>query len=140
MVLQYSLSVDVFQWLNTLDSKEIYNQVISYLPDLELLTSENFEVHKVHTCTYSTQRTLKHTPQLCSSDVHYCCSYIHPIVYVTCFQSKLARHRWLVSFTFANRNPASKEYKKLLAFLRNDHIQVYVCFACLSACTSHYLT
>lgn len=32
------------QWLNTLDSKEIYSQVLDHLPELQLLTSENFEV------------------------------------------------------------------------------------------------
>ncbi|XP_034417766.1 dnaJ homolog subfamily C member 10-like [Cyclopterus lumpus] len=51
-------------WLNTLDSKEIYNEVINHLPDLEQLTSNNF-------------------------------------------QSKLAHHRWLVSFMFGNGSPAS---------------------------------
>ncbi|KAM9709669.1 dnaJ homolog subfamily C member 10 isoform 1-T2 [Menidia menidia] len=66
-------------WLKTLDSKEIYNQVMNHLPELELLT-------------------------------------------VDTFQKKLARHRWLVSFTFGGRTSA--EYKKLRAFLRNDHIQV----------------
>ncbi|KAA8588403.1 hypothetical protein FQN60_001597, partial [Etheostoma spectabile] len=69
------------KWLNTLDSKEIYNRVIDHLPDLELLTGDSF-------------------------------------------QRKLAHHRWLVSFTFGDRSPASNEYKKLQAFLRNDHIQV----------------
>uniref|UniRef100_A0A8P4G6C7 DnaJ homolog subfamily C member 10 n=1 Tax=Dicentrarchus labrax TaxID=13489 RepID=A0A8P4G6C7_DICLA len=71
----------MLQWLNTLDSKEIYNQVINHLPDLELLTSDSFK-------------------------------------------RKLARHRWLVSFTFGDRSPTSTEYKKLQAFLRQDHIQV----------------
>lgn len=40
------------------------------------------------------------------------------------FQSQLAHHRWLVSFTFGDRSPSSSEYKKLQAFLRTDHIQV----------------
>uniref|UniRef100_A0A672Z3T1 DnaJ homolog subfamily C member 10 n=1 Tax=Sphaeramia orbicularis TaxID=375764 RepID=A0A672Z3T1_9TELE len=31
-------------WLKTLDSKEIYSQVISHLPDLELLTTDSFKV------------------------------------------------------------------------------------------------
>eukprot|EP00064_Thunnus_orientalis_P004107 superscaffoldBa00000362_g4118 len=35
-------------WLNTLDSKEIYNQVISHLPDLELLTKESFQSKLAH--------------------------------------------------------------------------------------------
>ncbi len=47
----------MFQWLNTLDSKEIYNQVISHLPDLELLTRDSFQVH-----------TLKRTFQLSGPD------------------------------------------------------------------------
>uniref|UniRef100_A0AAX7SJZ2 DnaJ homolog subfamily C member 10 n=1 Tax=Astatotilapia calliptera TaxID=8154 RepID=A0AAX7SJZ2_ASTCA len=87
-----------FQWLNTLDSKEIYNQVINHLPDLELLTSDSF-------------------------------------------QSKLAHHRWLISFTFGNKNSASNEYKKLQAFLRNDHIQVgrVDCIADSELCQSLYI-
>ncbi|KAF3843692.1 hypothetical protein F7725_002541 [Dissostichus mawsoni] len=32
-------------WLNTLDSREIYNQVINHLPDLELLTGDSFKIH-----------------------------------------------------------------------------------------------
>ncbi|XP_053733003.1 dnaJ homolog subfamily C member 10 [Synchiropus splendidus] len=68
-------------WLKSLDSREIYNQVIEHLPDLQLLNSDSFE-------------------------------------------DKLAHHRWLVSFTFGNRNDGSNEYKKLQAFLRSDHIQV----------------
>uniref|UniRef100_A0A3Q4HXT6 DnaJ homolog subfamily C member 10 n=1 Tax=Neolamprologus brichardi TaxID=32507 RepID=A0A3Q4HXT6_NEOBR len=85
-------------WLNTLDSKEIYNQVINHLPDLELLTSDSF-------------------------------------------QSKLAHHRWLISFTFGNKNSASNEYKKLQAFLRNDHIQVgrVDCIADSELCQSLYI-
>ncbi|CAG02636.1 unnamed protein product, partial [Tetraodon nigroviridis] len=67
-------------WLNTLDSKEIYSQVLDHLPELQLLTSENFE-------------------------------------------SQLAHHRWLVSFTFGDRSPSTSEYKKLQALLRSDHIQ-----------------
>lgn len=35
----------MLQWLKTLDGREIYNQVINHLPDLELLTSDNFQVH-----------------------------------------------------------------------------------------------
>ncbi|KAF1383019.1 hypothetical protein PFLUV_G00149880 [Perca fluviatilis] len=85
-------------WLNTLDSKEIYNQVIDHLPDLELLTGDSF-------------------------------------------QRKLAHHRWLVSFTFGDRSPASNEYKKLQAFLRNDHIQVgrVDCTADSKLCQSLYI-
>ncbi|XP_032385423.1 dnaJ homolog subfamily C member 10 [Etheostoma spectabile] len=85
-------------WLNTLDSKEIYNRVIDHLPDLELLTGDSF-------------------------------------------QRKLAHHRWLVSFTFGDRSPASNEYKKLQAFLRNDHIQVgrVDCTADSELCQSLYI-
>ncbi|XP_030284460.1 dnaJ homolog subfamily C member 10 [Sparus aurata] len=35
-------------WLNTLDSKEIYNQVINHLPDLQLLTSDSFQRELAH--------------------------------------------------------------------------------------------
>uniref|UniRef100_A0A3Q3VXR0 DnaJ homolog subfamily C member 10 n=1 Tax=Mola mola TaxID=94237 RepID=A0A3Q3VXR0_MOLML len=85
-------------WLNTLDSKEIYSQVLSHLPDLQLLTSDNF-------------------------------------------QRKLAHHRWLVSFTFGDRSPASNEYKKLQTFLRDDHIQVgrVDCIADTELCQSLYI-
>uniref|UniRef100_A0AAX7VNB8 DnaJ homolog subfamily C member 10 n=1 Tax=Astatotilapia calliptera TaxID=8154 RepID=A0AAX7VNB8_ASTCA len=61
---------------------------------------------------------------------------------VTCFvQSKLAHHRWLISFTFGNKNSASNEYKKLQAFLRNDHIQVgrVDCIADSELCQSLYI-
>lgn len=44
VLLQYWLSTFISQWLNTLDSKEIYSQVLDHLPDLQLLTSDNFEV------------------------------------------------------------------------------------------------
>eukprot|EP00066_Takifugu_rubripes_P000859 XP_003961647.2 PREDICTED: dnaJ homolog subfamily C member 10 [Takifugu rubripes] len=85
-------------WLNTLDSKEIYSQVLDHLPDLQLLTSDNFE-------------------------------------------SQLAHHRWLISFTFGDRSPASNEYKKLQAFLRKDHIQVsrVDCTADSKLCQSLYI-
>uniref|UniRef100_A0A8C2WR99 DnaJ homolog subfamily C member 10 n=1 Tax=Cyclopterus lumpus TaxID=8103 RepID=A0A8C2WR99_CYCLU len=85
-------------WLNTLDSKEIYNEVINHLPDLEQLTSNNF-------------------------------------------QSKLAHHRWLVSFMFGDGSPASNEYKKLQTFLQNDHIQVgrVDCIADSKLCQSLYI-
>uniref|UniRef100_A0A672Z3X1 DnaJ homolog subfamily C member 10 n=1 Tax=Sphaeramia orbicularis TaxID=375764 RepID=A0A672Z3X1_9TELE len=77
-------------WLKTLDSKEIYSQVISHLPDLEL---------------------------------------------------KLARHRWLVSFTYGDKSVPSHEYKKLQAFLRNDHIQVgrVDCVSDSELCQSLYI-
>uniref|UniRef100_A0A3Q1AR92 DnaJ homolog subfamily C member 10 n=1 Tax=Amphiprion ocellaris TaxID=80972 RepID=A0A3Q1AR92_AMPOC len=87
-------------WLNTLDSKEIYNQAMNHLPGLELLTSDSF-------------------------------------------QRKLAHHRWLVSFTFGDRssNAASNEYKKLQAFLRDDHIQVgrVDCISDAELCQSLYI-
>lgn len=85
-------------WLNTLDSKEIYREVINHLPDLQPLTSDNF-------------------------------------------QRKLAHHRWLVSFTFGDKSPASNEYKKLQALLRNDHIQVsrVDCTADSELCQSLYI-
>lgn len=85
-------------WLNTLDTREIYNQVITHLPDLELLTTDTF-------------------------------------------QRKLAHHRWLVSFTFGDRSTTSNEYKKLQAFLRNDHIQVgrVDCIADTELCQSLYI-
>uniref|UniRef100_A0A7N9AVN8 DnaJ homolog subfamily C member 10 n=1 Tax=Mastacembelus armatus TaxID=205130 RepID=A0A7N9AVN8_9TELE len=35
-------------WLNTLDSKELYSQVINHLPDLELLSSDSFQVGRVN--------------------------------------------------------------------------------------------
>ncbi|XP_037095863.1 dnaJ homolog subfamily C member 10 isoform X1 [Syngnathus acus] len=40
------------------------------------------------------------------------------------FHFKLARHRWLIAFTFGERGRDADEYKKLRAFLRDDHIQV----------------
>ncbi|CAL8240951.1 unnamed protein product [Merluccius merluccius] len=85
-------------WLQTLESREIYNQIIHHLPDLQLLTKDTF-------------------------------------------QSKLAHHRWLVSFTFGENNMASNEHKKLQAMLRNDHIQVgrVDCKADAELCLSLYI-
>ncbi|CAL8265784.1 unnamed protein product [Lota lota] len=85
-------------WLQTLDSREIYNQVINHLPDLPLLTKDTF-------------------------------------------QNQLAHHRWLVSFTFGEKNMASNEHKKLKAMLRNDHIQVgrVDCMADAALCLSLYI-
>lgn len=40
------------------------------------------------------------------------------------FQDKLARHRWLISFTFGEQNTATHEYKKLSTLLKDHHIQV----------------
>uniref|UniRef100_A0A674NY36 DnaJ homolog subfamily C member 10 n=1 Tax=Takifugu rubripes TaxID=31033 RepID=A0A674NY36_TAKRU len=39
----FQVSDIYLSWLNTLDSKEIYSQVLDHLPDLQLLTSDNFE-------------------------------------------------------------------------------------------------
>uniref|UniRef100_A0A667WXH0 DnaJ homolog subfamily C member 10 n=1 Tax=Myripristis murdjan TaxID=586833 RepID=A0A667WXH0_9TELE len=54
---------------------------------------------------------------------------------------KLARHRWLVSFSFGDRGLASNEYKKLQALLRNDHIQVgrVDCLSDAELCRSLYI-
>uniref|UniRef100_A0A3Q2PA94 DnaJ homolog subfamily C member 10 n=1 Tax=Fundulus heteroclitus TaxID=8078 RepID=A0A3Q2PA94_FUNHE len=41
-------SVHVPQWVKTLDSREIYNQVIDHLPDLELLTRDTFKEKLAH--------------------------------------------------------------------------------------------
>lgn len=84
-------------WLRSLDSREIYQQVLEHLPDLELLREDSFK-------------------------------------------RKLARHRWLISFTFGE-NSAFNEYKKLQAFLRNDHIQVgrVDCEADSALCQSLYI-
>uniref|UniRef100_A0A8C2WLW8 DnaJ homolog subfamily C member 10 n=1 Tax=Cyclopterus lumpus TaxID=8103 RepID=A0A8C2WLW8_CYCLU len=56
-------------------------------------------------------------------------------------QSKLAHHRWLVSFMFGDGSPASNEYKKLQTFLQNDHIQVgrVDCIADSKLCQSLYI-
>ncbi|XP_061697855.1 dnaJ homolog subfamily C member 10 [Syngnathoides biaculeatus] len=85
-------------WLSTLDSREIYTQVLQHLPDLPQLTADNFHL-------------------------------------------KLARHRWLVTFTFGDRSQASNEYKKLQAFLRDDHIQVgrVDCLVDSQLCQSIYI-
>lgn len=36
----------LFQWLGTLDCKEIYGQVLDHLPDLQLLTGDTFQVRR----------------------------------------------------------------------------------------------
>lgn len=84
-------------WLHSLDSREIYQQVLEHLPELELLSADSF-------------------------------------------MRKLARHRWLISFTFGG-NSAFNEYKKLQAFLHNDHIQVgrVDCEADSALCQSLYI-
>uniref|UniRef100_A0A3B3ZUP4 DnaJ homolog subfamily C member 10 n=1 Tax=Periophthalmus magnuspinnatus TaxID=409849 RepID=A0A3B3ZUP4_9GOBI len=85
-------------WLHSLDSREIYQQVLEHLPHLELSS-----------CLL--------------------------------FQSKLARHRWLISFSFGDNNTSLNEYKKLQALLRNDHIQVgrVDCVADAELCQSLYI-
>ncbi|KAL0963701.1 hypothetical protein UPYG_G00309760 [Umbra pygmaea] len=40
------------------------------------------------------------------------------------FKSKLAHHRWLVSFSFGQNTMSTHEYKKLKALLKGVHIQV----------------
>lgn len=56
------------------------------------------------------------------------------------FQHKLARHRWLVSFTYGGGS-STNEYKKLQALLRNDNIQVgrVDCTADTQLCQSLYI-
>ncbi|XP_072300251.1 dnaJ homolog subfamily C member 10 [Eucyclogobius newberryi] len=85
-------------WLHSLDSREIYQHVLEHLPDLELLSSHNF-------------------------------------------QRKLARHRWLISFSFGENDTSLNEYKKLQALLRRDHIQVgrVDCSADVELCQSLYI-
>ncbi|XP_056145377.1 dnaJ homolog subfamily C member 10 isoform X2 [Lampris incognitus] len=85
-------------WLKTLESREVYTEVINHLPDLELLAKDSL-------------------------------------------QTKIAHHRWLVSFTFGHKTTASNEYKKLKALLRNDHIQVgkVDCIADSELCRSLYI-
>uniref|UniRef100_A0A8C5I162 DnaJ homolog subfamily C member 10 n=1 Tax=Gouania willdenowi TaxID=441366 RepID=A0A8C5I162_GOUWI len=66
---------------------------------------------------------------------------IHFDLGLVSLQAKLAHHRWLISFTFGEGNAASNEYKKLQAFLRNDHIQVgrVDCLADVELCHSLYI-
>ncbi|XP_033899338.3 dnaJ homolog subfamily C member 10-like [Acipenser ruthenus] len=68
-------------FLNTLDTKEIYTEVMKRLPDLEELTRETFK-------------------------------------------EKLAHHRWLLRFTFGEKESGTHEYKKLNTLLKKDNIQV----------------
>lgn len=85
-------------FLQSLDAREIYNEVIQHLPDLEALTKDSFK-------------------------------------------AKLARHRWLVSFSYGQRSLASYEYKKLKALLRDDNIQVgrVDCLSEAELCGSLYI-
>lgn len=69
---------------------------------------------------------------------HYSLEYSYEVS--VGFQSQLAHHRWLVSFTFGGRSPSSSEYKKLQAFLRTDHIQVPISYRSfyMSFCLSFF--
>ncbi|MCJ8732856.1 hypothetical protein PDJAM_G00216070 [Pangasius djambal] len=57
------------------------------------------------------------------------------------FEDKLARHRWLISFTFGEKNVATHEYKKLTALLKDSHIQVgkVDCVSEAELCASLYI-
>ncbi|KAI5627541.1 dnaJ-like subfamily C member 10, partial [Silurus asotus] len=57
------------------------------------------------------------------------------------FEEKLARHRWLISFTFGDKNTAAHEYKKLSARLIDYHIQVgkVNCMSEADLCASLYI-
>uniref|UniRef100_A0AAQ4PV66 DnaJ homolog subfamily C member 10 n=1 Tax=Gasterosteus aculeatus aculeatus TaxID=481459 RepID=A0AAQ4PV66_GASAC len=46
--LVFQVRVSSILWLKTLDGREIYNQVIDHLPDLERLTSDNFKGKLAH--------------------------------------------------------------------------------------------
>ncbi|CAB1347149.1 unnamed protein product [Coregonus sp. 'balchen'] len=85
-------------FMQSLDTREIYGEVMQHLPDLEALTKETF-------------------------------------------QSKLAHHRWLVSFSFGQKTIASHEYKKLKALLKAAHIQVgkVDCLTDSELCVSFYI-
>uniref|UniRef100_A0A669BWV3 DnaJ homolog subfamily C member 10 n=1 Tax=Oreochromis niloticus TaxID=8128 RepID=A0A669BWV3_ORENI len=90
-----------------------------------------------NTCTFF---TFKVGWMDCTTDEQICASF-QVRVRSTIVISKLAHHRWLISFTFGNKNSASNEYKKLQAFLRNDHIQVgrVDCIADSELCQSLYI-
>lgn len=89
---------DRILYLESLDAREIYAQVLQRLPDLETLSKDSFE-------------------------------------------SKLAHHRWLISFTFGQTGLASHEHKKLTALLKDHHIQVgkVDCTAEVELCSSLYI-
>ncbi|XP_023649546.1 dnaJ homolog subfamily C member 10-like isoform X2 [Paramormyrops kingsleyae] len=57
------------------------------------------------------------------------------------FSEKLAYHRWLLSFTFAHKDQASGEYKKLKPLLREVHVRVgrVDCLAEAQLCKSLYI-
>uniref|UniRef100_A0A8C9SQA8 DnaJ homolog subfamily C member 10 n=1 Tax=Scleropages formosus TaxID=113540 RepID=A0A8C9SQA8_SCLFO len=67
--------------IHSLDVKEIYSEVIQYLPDLESLTQDTFT-------------------------------------------DKLENQRWLVSFTFGQKNLGSIEYRKLQVLLKEASVKV----------------
>uniref|UniRef100_A0A8C5I257 DnaJ homolog subfamily C member 10 n=1 Tax=Gouania willdenowi TaxID=441366 RepID=A0A8C5I257_GOUWI len=75
------------------------------------------------------------------SNIQFLFGEIHFDLGLVSLQAKLAHHRWLISFTFGEGNAASNEYKKLQAFLRNDHIQVgrVDCLADVELCHSLYI-
>ncbi|KAG7466845.1 hypothetical protein MATL_G00146620 [Megalops atlanticus] len=85
-------------FLQSLDAREIYNEVLQHLPELETLTMETFK-------------------------------------------DRLAHHRWLVSFSFGQKDMAAHEYKKLKAFLKDAHIQVGTvdCLTEADLCSSLYI-
>ncbi|XP_064419676.1 dnaJ homolog subfamily C member 10 isoform X2 [Latimeria chalumnae] len=86
-------------FLNTLDAKEVYLEVLQHLPDLEMLTANTIE-------------------------------------------EKLARHRWLVFFTFGEKvDPGAYEFKKLKSLLKDAHIQVgrFDCQSAPDVCTKLYI-
>lgn len=57
------------------------------------------------------------------------------------FEDKLARHRWLVSFTFGENSMSAHEYKKLDALLKDFNIQVgkVDCMSESELCASFYI-
>uniref|UniRef100_W5L659 DnaJ homolog subfamily C member 10 n=1 Tax=Astyanax mexicanus TaxID=7994 RepID=W5L659_ASTMX len=57
------------------------------------------------------------------------------------FEEKLARHRWLISFTFGENGASTHEYKKLSALLKHSHIQVgkVDCVSEAELCASLYI-
>ncbi|KAG9271813.1 hypothetical protein AMEX_G14792 [Astyanax mexicanus] len=57
------------------------------------------------------------------------------------FEEKLARHRWLISFTFGENGASTHEYKKLSALLKHSHIQVgkVDCVSEAELCASIYI-
>ncbi|XP_018584339.1 dnaJ homolog subfamily C member 10 isoform X3 [Scleropages formosus] len=85
-------------FLQSLDTKEIYSEVLQRMPDVETLTKD-------------------------------------------IFSDKVARHRWLVSFSFGQAGLASHKYKKLKVLLKDLHIQVgkVDCITQAELCGSLYI-